>query len=131
MTMFPRATEAPMAVYRRYLAQGKLAYQYSPNAKAAVFFPRIVCPLTGSTELEWRVSEGSGTVYSVTVVRERGVASHNVVLVDLDEGFRILSTVEGVDPTAVRIGMRVVVKIKQPDDKDGDPYPVFTVMDAS
>ena len=127
MTAFPRATESPMAVYRHYLAQGQLAYQYSPNAKAAIFFPRLVCPLTGSTELQWRVSKGLGRVYSVTVVRERGVASHNVVLVDLDEGFRILSTVEGDDPAAVRIGMRVMVRIRQPGGEDSEPYPVFTL----
>lgn len=121
--MQDQASDAPMAVYERYLRAGQLAYQYSPGAQAAVFYPRLVCPFTGTGPLEWRVSAGWGTVHAVTVVHGRDGPQHNVVLVDLDEGFRIMSRVVLDDPRAARIGMRVRARIAQ--GEDGMPYPVF------
>jgi len=50
----------------------------------------------------------SGTVYATTVVRRRGEDPLNVVLVDLDEGGRVMSRVEGLAPQDVTIGLRVV-----------------------
>lgn len=125
MSIHDRATESPMAVYRRHLAHGELAYQFSVAANKPVFYPRIVCPYTGSGQLEWRVSDGFGTVYSVTVVHASKDARHNVVLIDLDEGFRLLSRVDGIPPAMVRIGMRVKVRIHIPADAEEEPYPVF------
>ena len=121
--MFDPVIESPMATYRRYLDRGELAYQYSPGADAAIFYPRLLCPVTGSDRLEWRVSRGYGTVYAVTVIHSKD-SRHNVVLVDVDEGFRLLSRVEHIGPAAVTIGMRVKVRIHRPDG-DEAPYPVF------
>ena len=123
--MLTRAIESPMAVYRRHLDRGELAYQYSASARAAVFPPRLVCPYTGTEPLEWRVSRGLGTVHAVTVVHTAKDARHNVVLVDLDEGFRLLSSVQGIAPEAVHIDMRVRVRIAIPASADEAPYPVF------
>ena len=127
--MFDKVTESPMAVYRRFLERGELAYQYSVDARAAIFYPRLVCPISGTDRLEWRVSDGFGTVHAVTVVHGQD-RRHNVVLVDLDDGFRLLSRVEGVDPDRVRIGMRVKVRIQRPEASAGDqaPYPVFDLL---
>ncbi len=120
--MSPGATQSPMAAYESRLREGQLPYQYSPATQAAVFPPRIACPQTGGA-LEWRFSEGLGTVHSATVVHGREGPTHNVVLVDLDEGFRVMSRVDLNDPRAVRIGMRVRARIECPDE--GLPFPVF------
>ena len=130
MTVLDRATESPMAVYRRHLAQGQLAYQYSLAANAPFFYPRVVCPYTGSDAFEWRVSSGLGTVYAVTVVHASKDARYNVVLVELDEGFRLLSRVDGVAPESVRIGLRVKVRIHTPANAEEEPYPVFEPLEA-
>ena len=57
-----RVAESPLAVYQAHLDKGELAYQWSPEAQKAVFYPRVLCPFTGSNRLEWRVSAGLGTV---------------------------------------------------------------------
>ena len=58
-----------------------------------------------------------GTVYSTTVVRNKPPADpHNVALVELDEGPRLMSRVEGVSPADVNIGMRVRARIAIADD---------------
>ena len=36
--------------------------------RRAVFYPRVICPFTGSDKLEWRISKGLGSVYATTIV---------------------------------------------------------------
>lgn len=117
-------SDSPLAIYHRYLKAGQLAYQFSPAAGRAVFFPRLVCPYSGSSELEWRISRGQGVVHATTVVYPREGAPYNVALVDLDEGFRMMSRVEGVTPLDVRIGQRVKVRVVEQAGEEA-PLPVF------
>ena len=116
--------ESPLATYQRHLRAGQLAYQYSPDAGRAVFFPRLVCPFSGSSELQWRISQGYGTVHATTVVFPRDGEPYNVALIDVDEGFRMMSRVEGLAPQEVRIGMRVRVRIVPQAGEDA-PLPLF------
>ena len=120
-----RIVQSPLAVYQSYLDRGELAYQWSPEAQRAVFFPRVICPYTGSDRLEWRVSAGLGTVYATTVTHPREGDPYNVALIDCDEGFRLMSRVEDVVPEAVTIGMRVKFRVHRPG-ADEPAYPVFT-----
>ena len=115
---------SPLAVYQSYLDKGELAYQWSPEAGRAVFYPRLVCPFTGSTALEWRVASGLGTVYATTVTHPQQGAPYNVALIDCDEGFRLMSRVEAIDPIYVKIGMRVRFRIYKPAGEE-PAYPVF------
>lgn len=115
---------APYARYVRHLRAGELAYQFSPVAGRAVFFPRVRCPYSGQDCLQWRISAGLGTVYSASVVYPRKGEPYNVALIDLDEGFRMMSRVIG-DPMQVRIGQRVRFQAVQEEGLD-DPIPVFT-----
>ena len=126
--------QSPLAIYQAHLDQGELAYQWSPAAGRAVFYPRLVCPFTGSTVLEWRVASGLGMVYATTVTYPFQGDGHNIVLIDCDEGFRLMSRVEDIDPMAVTIGMRVRFRVHKPSGgKDGDEpaYPVFTPAGAA
>ena len=118
--------ESPLAVYQAHLENGELAYQWSPEAQKAVFYPRVICPFTGSDRLEWRISAGLGTVYATTVVHPaREGAPYNVALIDCDEGFRLMSRVVDIAPELVRVGMRVSMRVHHPGGGDA-PHPVFT-----
>ena len=125
----PAQRESPYATYLRHLHAGELAYQFSRTARRAVFFPRVLCPYSGEDCLEWRVSAGLGTVYSSSVVYPRSGDAYNVALIDCDEGFRLMSRVEGPAPQAVAIGTRVMFRVHAAEGLDEDPYPVFTVVD--
>jgi hypothetical protein len=122
--------ESPLALYQAQLEIGELAYQWSPEANRAVFYPRVICPFTGSDRLEWRVSAGLGTVYATTVTHPLDGAPYNVALIDCDEGFRMMSRVEGVAPEAVQIGMRVRFRVHRPGS-DEPPYPVFVPLETA
>jgi uncharacterized OB-fold protein len=126
-----RQETSPLKTYIDHLERGELAYQFSPEAGKPVFYPRVICPFTGSERLEWRVSTGLGTVYATTVVHPQEGAPYNVALIDCDEGFRLMSRVEDVPPEAVRIGQRVRFKVHRPGGEE-PPIPVFVpVPDAA
>ncbi len=119
---------SPLGTYLEHMKQGELAYQVDDSGKA-VFFPRAVAPGSGGS-LHWRVSKGLGTVYSTTVMHSRNEAPLNVALIDMDEGFRLMSRVEDIDPMQVKIGMRVKFR-PHPGDEKQAPYPVFTAAEGA
>lgn len=120
--------QSPLGTYLEHLKTGELAYQVTASGEA-VFYPRAVAPVTGG-DLSWRVSKGLGTVYSTTVVHYRDEQPLNVALIDMDEGFRLMSRVEDIDPMQVKIGMRVKFRA-HPGDQKQAPYPVFTPAEAA
>ena len=117
--------ESPLAVYQAYLDKGELAYQWDKAAGRAVFYPRVVSPYSGDTDLEWRVASGLGTVYATTVTHPMQGDPYNIALIDCDEGFRLMSRVEDVAPMDVKIGMRVKFRVHRPGGEE-DPVAVFT-----
>ena len=125
----PAGTQSPLNTYLAHLEKGEPAYQFSPGAGKAVFYPRVLCPFTGSNRLEWRVSKGLGTVYATTVVHPAEGAPYNVALIDCDEGFRLMSRVEDIDPMQVRIGQRVRFRVHRPGGEE-PPCPVFMPAEA-
>jgi uncharacterized OB-fold protein len=117
--------ESPLATYQAHLDKGELAYQWDKAAGRAVFYPRVVSPYSGSTDMDWRIASGFGTVYATTVTYPFKGDGYTIVLVDLDEGFRMMGRVEQIDPLAVKIGMRVKFRL-HPAEGDQPAYPVFT-----
>lgn len=118
----------PTEDYLRFLGEGRFMIQRGVASGAYVFYPRIAEPRSGG-ELEWVEASGRGTVYATTVQRSKPPApDSNVVLVDLDEGPRMMSRVDGIAPDQVRIGMRVVARIIS---EEGDPFVVFVPEDAA
>jgi uncharacterized OB-fold protein len=95
------------------LEQGHFLIQRCEACAKHVHFPRELCPHCGSERLAWVQPEGSGTVHAVTTVRRKPDAGgdYNVSLVDLDEGVRLMSRVEGVPPSDVKIGQRVRARV--------------------
>jgi uncharacterized protein len=116
-------TMGPEAHWRAALGEGRLLLQWSASDGTFVFPPRTMAPGSGSDDLEWVAASGLGTVYSVTVISPKPpLEPYNVVLVDLDEGPRVMSRVEGITAAEVRIGMRVEARI---GEVDGEPILLF------
>jgi uncharacterized protein len=103
--------------------------QWCTTCEQPIFFPRANCPRCLSTTLEWRPSEGRGTVYAVTVEHHpqnpmmASRAPYAVVLVDLADGIRVMSNIVNADPNAVRIDM--AVRVAWEPLSDGRNLPVF------
>jgi uncharacterized OB-fold protein len=110
---------SPATALAGFYAEGKLAFQVDPDG-AAVWPPRLAAPGTGRP-LEWRTGAGRGEVHATTVARPRGGEPYNLALIELDEGYRMMSRVVDRDPEEVRIGDRVEARFD-------DGLPVFTTV---
>lgn len=128
----PRHDTAPAGTAQRAfqaaLDQGRFLLQRCEACARAVFFPRESCPHCGSAVLHWAAPSGLGTVYSTTVVRRKADAGGdlNVALIDLDEGVRLMSRVEGLAPADVRIGQRVRARVQL---REGRGLVVFEALE--
>lgn len=115
----PGTVLGPEAQFKAYLKQGRFMIQRSRSSGKHTFYPRVAIPGTGETDLEWVPASGTGTIYAITVNRGRD-SSYNIALVELDEGPRMMSRIEGVETAA--IGTRVKSRIA---DLKGEPAIVF------
>lgn len=108
----------PEQEYFAHLAQGRFMLQRSRASGRCFFYPRVAAPVSGDRDLEWVPASGRGTVHATTIVRPKPPQQpYNVVLVDLEEGVRVMSRVEGIAPEAVKIGMPVQARIGTQDEK--------------
>lgn len=123
MPVFP---ELDTQAYWDATKQRKLIYQQCNECNTVVFTPRAHCTSCGSNNLKTLESKGEGSVYTFSVVRQNRqpafaeMGAYSVAYIDLDEGFRMLSTVVGVaDPTTdIKVGMRVKVDFEKQDSSE-------------
>lgn len=111
----------PDAQYQQALQDGRFMLQHCEDCASTRFPPGLVCRMCGSPRLAWRTAAGSGTVYSLTTVRDRA-GDYNVALVELEGGARMMSRIEDVSPDSVRIGQQVKARITAGDEA----FVVFT-----
>ena len=105
----------PEAEYFAHLRAGRFMIQRSRTTGRHVFYPRVAAPGTGERDLEWVEASGLGTVHSITVNRSRDGA-YNVALIDLAEGPRMMSRVEGVEtlPIGAPVRARIATAAEEP-----------------
>lgn len=124
MPNYSEQNSPPTLVYETFLNEGSFRLQSCDACGHQIYFPRTICDACGLSRLSWKPVVGIGTVYSSTTVRrkaDRG-GDYNISIVELQEGARMMSRVEGIDPSEVKIGMRVSASIITEKDK---PLVVF------
>lgn len=112
--------QGPDAEFQRHLAEGRFSLQVCGDCNHWIFHPRVICPVCGSLQLDWRQASGQARIYSRTVVKrrpERG-GDYAIILVELKEGPRIMSHLPGVAPADIAIGQPVTARIIA----DGDQH---------
>jgi uncharacterized OB-fold protein len=104
------------------LADGVVRLQHCTACDGWVFYPRSRCSHCLADALEWREVSGAATLYSWTVC-ERAPSPHFaawtpyvLAVVELAEGVRMTTLLEGADPDTIRAGLPLV--------------PVFTELGA-
>ena len=95
---------------------GELQLPHCNGCNRAFYYPRRNCPNCGSNETTTRKATGNGRVFSFTHVHVSFYGSqwesqlpYTPILVDLDEGVRMLSRLIGPDRDQVAIGDGVTV----------------------
>ncbi|MCW2620965.1 MAG: hypothetical protein JWL64_567 [Frankiales bacterium] len=93
------------------LTRGELLVPECQVCRKRFFTPEPLCIHCGAGVWTWVESPGVGTVYSVSVVHQGVNDEHELpfalAVVELDDGWTMMTHVLGVEPEAVVIGMRV------------------------
>ena len=115
--------------YQELLNSGRFMFQRCNHCRSHVFFPREFCPHCGETEMAWIEPTGEGIVHSVTTVRRKAEmgGDYNVSLIDLAEGVRLMSQVEGLPLDRIVIGLPVRARVAV---RDGQGLVVFDAAAA-
>lgn len=91
----------------------QLVLQRCKECGAWLHPPRPMCPKCQSIEQEWVPSNGKGAIYSWVTLHESPhpafKSPYTVVLVEMDEGPRLVSNMIEGEPEALMVGMPVEV----------------------
>lgn len=91
----------------------ELVFQRCKQCGTWLHPPRPMCPKCHSLEKEWAPVSGKGAVYSWVTYLEPPhpgfKAPYSVVLVELEEGMRLISNMVDAKPEEIYIGMPVEV----------------------
>jgi uncharacterized OB-fold protein len=98
--------------------EGKLLICRCGACRHAFLYPRPFCPKCWSDDVDWEEASGKATLYTWSVVRQNDLppwptrVPYVAAVVDLEEGPRVMTNVEGVAFDELAIGMPVVVDFK-------------------
>jgi uncharacterized OB-fold protein len=119
----------PTAVSRPFwegCQRGELLFQRCQRCGTANFLPTPACRACLSADLQWVRSDGRGTVYSWTVVHRPQTPAftvpYAVAIIDVDEGYQMMSNLIGLPPEDVRVGLPVEVDFRRLTDEITLPY---------
>jgi len=119
----PSARSTP---YWEGCRRGELRHQRCPACDAIPAKATSLCPRCQHRELTWERSSGQGSLYSWTVVWRPQHPSFEVpyapAIIELDEGFHLLSAMVGCDSGDLRVGLRVEVEFHPISDVITLPY---------
>lgn len=118
----PRPDEASRPFYDATL-RGELVLQRCTTCGRWMWPVRVRCIECFADGLEWAPAQGTGTLYSFTLVHQvfhpgfAGEIPYNVAMVDLTEGVRVITNVVGVANDALEVGMPLVATFERISDE--------------
>ena len=116
------APDADSAAMWRGLRDGVLLLQHCGDCRHVQYYQQGICRQCGSENLAHRAASGHGKVHSFSVVHRapgpafKGDVPYAVLLVDLEEGPRMISTYVGGKPEDVAFDMDVMLVCEQIDE---------------
>lgn len=125
------ATSAP---YWDAAREGRLLIAACGACGLRHHYPRPMCPFCWSDQVEPLEASGQGSLHTYSVIHVNDLAPFRnrlpyiAALVDLAEGPRVITTIEGAEPGELSMDMPVtaVFRPRDPEDPDGAHLTVFT-----
>ena len=111
--------DADTATFWRGLREGALLLQHCAGCGHVQYYQQAICRACGSENIEHRPASGRGKVHSFSVVHRapgpafKGDVPYAVILVELEEGPRMISTFTGGPPENVTFDMDVVLSLEK------------------
>jgi uncharacterized OB-fold protein len=113
----PELDELAAAFYQE-CGKGRLCFQRCSSCGRWRHLPRHLCAACGSAEWAWAPSSGRGRIHSWTVTHRTphpvfaASVPYAVVVVEMDEGVRLVSGLRGLDPAALALDLPVRVELE-------------------
>lgn len=103
---------SPEAQFLSALNTGVAKVQQCLDCENRFFQPRTHCPKCRSSRYAWVPMTMSGTLHSYTNLPTQGDRrAYNVVLIDMDDGFRMMSNCPGAELDMSSIGQKFNARI--------------------
>jgi len=108
--------------------EGRLCFQRCEGCQAWRHLPRLQCPRCGSSDWEWQPSTGRGRVLTWTVTHEAPLPAfaaqtpYAIVVVELEEGVRMVSGLRGLAPAELALELPVEVVFERASDDVQLPF---------
>ena len=124
----PQPDDDLVAAFWEHCAREELRFQRCSQCGTWRHLPRLRCAQCGSPEFTWERSSGRGRVYTWTVTHQaplRAFASRGpyaTLVVELDEGVRIVAGLAGASPDALRLDLPVEVVFERVSPEWALPY---------
>ena len=105
--------------YRECARKGGLVFQRCEGCGAFRHPPRVLCAECGSDQVSWAPSVGQGTIFSWTVTHQAphpafaSQVPYAVVVVELEEGVRIVAGLRELTPADLELGLAVEVVLEE------------------
>ena len=115
------------------LSKNELRIQLCSNCAILRYPPYPMCFHCQSFEHNWELMSGNGEVFSYVVTHQpthsafRDRTPLATVIVELDEGPRLVSNILNISPSEIKIGMKVRVVFQKMDDEITLPF--FELID--
>ncbi|MFC6873210.1 Zn-ribbon domain-containing OB-fold protein [Halobellus marinus] len=117
------------APYWEAAAEGRLLLRRCDDCELTFYYPRARCPDCLGDDVDWIEADGTGTVYAYTETMTVGAWPEDelplvLAYVELAEGPRMLTALQGCDADSIEIGTPVEVTFV-PTASDDVSIPVF------
>lgn len=125
----PEPDDALVVAFWEHCSRGELRFQRCADCGTWRHLPRVLCAHCRSAKWSWERSSGRGTIFSWTVTHQRLVRDfpdpvpYAVVVVELEEGVRMVSGIRGLEPTKLALDLPVEVVFETVDE--GVKLPFF------
>jgi len=104
------------------LKDGKFLLRHCNACGRDHYYPRPFCPTCWSEDVAWKEASGRGTLYTYSVVHVNDLPPFHervpyvAAIVELEEGPRVMTNIEGVPFDELRADLPVVVAYKAISD---------------
>jgi uncharacterized OB-fold protein len=116
------APDADTAAFWQGIARGELLLQHCLDCGHVQYYQQAICRSCRGGRLEHRAASGRGTLYAFSVVHRapgpafRADVPYAVLLVELTEGPRMISSLIGAPHDAIEVGMRMELVCERVDE---------------
>ncbi len=111
----PSPEDPLVAEFWEHCSRGELRFQRCSECGSWRHLPRFACAECGSDRWTWELSSGRGRIHSWTITHQPLLRDfpepvpYAVVVVEMDEGVRIVSGLRSLAPSALELELPVEV----------------------